>query len=398
VHGSVATLNQDGNTTSAASAVYAYTPYGTEDDQADQPSALSKGDVLQQATPVNGTTRNDNPLNPFRYAAKRYDTGSQTLDTGTRRFDPGSGRFLQQDFYRGALDDLGLSTDPLNHNRYALAAANPIGYTESDGHTAIPDGGGGSSSPSPADFRMAEEAQQASTPPGGSYGGSGFGGARPPTDRGAVLDPRGGPFLTADQARDVILARCGQDRQCIRDETNKADIAAYAQKKRACTTQLCIRAIDQDLKYMLYDWTNDPSVFRDLLTFQENLHDKAMKYGSIVGMGFALGCIVTGGGCMVAGVIGAFLMADDVATCAGADADPAKSHGGCKYVLSDAITLYVGARNRSMVGRSEPLKTEIGGIRYTINPGTLAKVYEQGFVIMSTGAVVIPDDWGIEGS
>ena len=60
VHGSVATLNKDG-TTGAASAVYAYTPYGTEDDQADQPNALSKGDVLQSTTAVNGTTRNDNP-------------------------------------------------------------------------------------------------------------------------------------------------------------------------------------------------------------------------------------------------------------------------------------------------------------------------------------------------
>ena len=163
VHGSVATLNKDANP-GAATAVYAYTPYGTEDDQASQanqtdPSkVLSKGDALQQAIPNNGTTRNDNPLNPYRYAAKRYDTGSQTLDTGTRRFDLGSGRYLQQDFYRGALDDLGLSTDPLNQNRYALAAANPIGYTESDGHLSIPDGGGGSSpSPSPADFRKAEE-------------------------------------------------------------------------------------------------------------------------------------------------------------------------------------------------------------------------------------------------
>jgi RHS repeat-associated protein len=160
VHGSVATLNKDGNTATSASAVYAYTPYGTEDDQASQanqtdPSkVLSKGDVLQSTTAVNGTTRNDNPLNPFRYSAKRYDTGSQTLDTGARRFDLGSGRFLQQDLYRGALDDLGLSVDPLNQNRYALAAANPVGYAESDGHSAafIPDGGGGSSTtPTPTD-------------------------------------------------------------------------------------------------------------------------------------------------------------------------------------------------------------------------------------------------------
>jgi RHS repeat-associated protein len=140
-HGSVATLNKDGNTSGAATAVYSYTPYGQEDDQADQPRSLSKGDVLQSGTAVNGTTRNDNPLNPYRYTAKRYDTGSQTLDTGARRLDPGSGRFLQPDLFRGALDDLGLATDPLTQNRYALAAANPIGYIESDGHRPICDGG-----------------------------------------------------------------------------------------------------------------------------------------------------------------------------------------------------------------------------------------------------------------
>jgi len=157
VHGSVATINKDGNTATSASAVYAYTPYGMEDDQASQanqtdPSkVLSKGDQLW----VNGTTRNDNPLNPFRFSAKRYDTGSQTLDTGARRFDLGSGRFLQQDLYRGALDDLGLSTDPLNQNRYALAAANPIGYAESDGHVAHWDGGGGSSTTSDASINAA---------------------------------------------------------------------------------------------------------------------------------------------------------------------------------------------------------------------------------------------------
>ena len=166
VHGSVGTLNKDGNTSGSASAVYSYTPYGQEDDQADQAKSLSKGDVLQSGTAVNGTTRNDNPLNPFRYSSKRYDTGSQTLDTGARRFDLGSGRFLQPDVFRGALDDLGLGTDPLNQNRYALAAANPVGYAESDGHMLIDGGGGGgaSSAPtasptagSPAAFRLADQ-------------------------------------------------------------------------------------------------------------------------------------------------------------------------------------------------------------------------------------------------
>ncbi len=164
VHGSVGTLNKDGNTGGSASAVYSYTPYGQEDDQADQARSLSKGDVLQSGSPVNGTTRNDNPLNPFRYSSKRYDTGSQTLDTGARRFDLGSGRFLQPDLFRGALDDLGLATDPLNQNRYALAAANPIGYAESDGHMLIADGGGGGSTATTAITSPSPKSPPASTP------------------------------------------------------------------------------------------------------------------------------------------------------------------------------------------------------------------------------------------
>ncbi len=166
VHGSVGSLNKDGNTTGSASAVYSYTPYGQEDDQSDQAKSLSKGDVLQGAAATNGTARNDNPLNPFRFSGKRYDTGSQTLDTGARRLDLGSGRFLQQDLFRGALDDLGLSSDPLNQNRYALAGANPVGFAETDGHMMVADGGGGSStSPTPTTSASSCTSQSSSPAP-----------------------------------------------------------------------------------------------------------------------------------------------------------------------------------------------------------------------------------------
>jgi hypothetical protein len=56
---------------------------------------------------------------------------------GARRFAPDTARFISSDFYASALSDLGLATDPLTANRYALAAGNPIGYVETDGHTNV---------------------------------------------------------------------------------------------------------------------------------------------------------------------------------------------------------------------------------------------------------------------
>jgi RHS repeat-associated protein len=122
-HGSASgLLDPSGNT----KASYGYRPYGQPD------TDLSKGD-----------TDAVRPFNPFRYGAKRYDTGSATYDMGARRFGPDTSRFLNQDLFYGALDNLGLTTDPLTANRYALAAGNPISYKEWDGHMIIGDGGGG---------------------------------------------------------------------------------------------------------------------------------------------------------------------------------------------------------------------------------------------------------------
>ncbi len=116
-------LDPAGNT----KASYGYRPYGETD------TDLSKGD-----------TDNVTPFNPFRYSAKRFDTGSKTYDMGARRFGPDTSRFLNQDLFHGALDNLALSRDPLTANRYALAAGNPISYAEWDGHMVIADGGGSS--------------------------------------------------------------------------------------------------------------------------------------------------------------------------------------------------------------------------------------------------------------
>ncbi|HEU4349309.1 MAG TPA: RHS repeat-associated core domain-containing protein [Actinoplanes sp.] len=126
VHGSVSLLVNEA--TGSASASYGYTPYGDLD------STLSKGD-----------TSKVNPTNPYRFSAKRWDSGSQTVDMGARRFGPDIGRFLQRDVLQGALGDLGLGSDPLTQNRYALAAGNPLSFVETDGHMLIADGGGGGS-------------------------------------------------------------------------------------------------------------------------------------------------------------------------------------------------------------------------------------------------------------
>lgn len=123
VHGSVSLLLGD---TGTASASYGYRPYGAAD------AELTKGDLNA-----------DNPLNAFRYAAKRLDSGSGSIDMGARRFGPDTARFLQRDAFNGATADLGLALDPLTQNRYALASGNPISFVEWDGHVALLDGGGG---------------------------------------------------------------------------------------------------------------------------------------------------------------------------------------------------------------------------------------------------------------
>jgi RHS repeat-associated protein len=123
-HGSTSQLLDPNGATKAS---YGYRAYGDAD------TDLTKGD-----------TDAVNPFNPFRYSAKRMDTGSKTIDMGARRFGPDISRFLNQDVFRGAVANLQLSMDPLTNNRYALAAGNPISYAEWDGHWLIPDGGGGS--------------------------------------------------------------------------------------------------------------------------------------------------------------------------------------------------------------------------------------------------------------
>lgn len=125
VHGDISLLL---SSTGTATAAYGYTAYGAEEDGLTTNAESTLGSSFQQTE----------PLNAFRFNDKRYDTGSLSIDMGARRYGPDVGRFLQSDYYRGALDDLDLSTDPLTNNRYGFAGGNPVSFVEIDGHAPVP--------------------------------------------------------------------------------------------------------------------------------------------------------------------------------------------------------------------------------------------------------------------
>lgn len=129
-HGNIALLLKQAG---GAQASYGYEAYGSAN------SPLTAGD-----------TNTTDPLNPYRYSGKRYDTGSKTIDMGARRFSPATGRFLQQDLYTSATENLALAFDPLTASRYSLAGGNPINYVETDGHRFANDDGTASDPSGPA--------------------------------------------------------------------------------------------------------------------------------------------------------------------------------------------------------------------------------------------------------
>ncbi len=113
------TKNSDGTTR----ATYGYTAYGSAVDGlftgVDKPGAGGE---------------DQEPYNPFRFNAHRWDASSGTYDMGFRNYDPGLNRFLTRDMYGGALGDMGLATDPFTGNRYSFAGGNPISFVEINGH------------------------------------------------------------------------------------------------------------------------------------------------------------------------------------------------------------------------------------------------------------------------
>jgi RHS repeat-associated protein len=125
--GNVALLLQD---TGAAKAAYGYEPYSLLDE------GLARGDRPIAA---------QNPLNPFRYTGDRLDSGSggMHVGNGTRRFGPDFKRFWQRDTASPAGNDLALGLHPLWSNRHALAAGNPLNYTDAGGRAVLREGSGG---------------------------------------------------------------------------------------------------------------------------------------------------------------------------------------------------------------------------------------------------------------
>ena len=120
-------------------ASYGYDAYGNADSEDGRAGSLTTGDINDQA-----------PLNPYRFSGRRMDSGTAkqgenatSMDMGARRYGLDTGRFLQEDMFGSSLGDLGLSTDPLSQNRYALAGGNPVSNVEIDGHMVAADGGGG---------------------------------------------------------------------------------------------------------------------------------------------------------------------------------------------------------------------------------------------------------------
>lgn len=90
---------------------------------------------------TNGRYRRADPLNRYRYSGKRQ-SGS-TLDMGARRFLPDVGRFQQLDLFHGAWQNRSLGADPINQNRYSLAAgksrsSSPTGISCTPVATAVP--------------------------------------------------------------------------------------------------------------------------------------------------------------------------------------------------------------------------------------------------------------------
>jgi RHS repeat-associated protein len=113
--------------TGTAQAAYGYRPYGDEEQGT---NAISQGDTTTQDA-AGG-------LNLYRYSARRLESANKDIDMGARFFSPDYGSFIQQDYFRNALADLDLASDPLTGTRYGLSGGNPLNYVDADGHKPKP--------------------------------------------------------------------------------------------------------------------------------------------------------------------------------------------------------------------------------------------------------------------
>jgi RHS repeat-associated protein len=183
VHGDVSLLlrsNTDGST--SIKATYGYLPYGQPD------NSLNTGE------PNPG-----DPLNRYRFNDRPLDTASGSEAMGARRFGTGIGRFLQQDYFVGSSDDLGLTVDTPSQNRYAYGASDPVNLFETDGHMVC-GSACGPSGRAPRGWHAPHQTWNKIQPPETPLG---LGTAPPPQPRWAP--GHGVPQLSPDQEREYDL-------------------------------------------------------------------------------------------------------------------------------------------------------------------------------------------------
>jgi RHS repeat-associated protein len=119
-------------------ATYGYTAYG--DPIASMFTGADQNDAT--ASPTSTST----PYNSYRFNAMRWDSSSGSYDMGFRNYDPSLNQFASRDMYDGALDNMGLTTDPFTGSQYAFGAGNPVTNIENNGHSMLTPGGGGAPS------------------------------------------------------------------------------------------------------------------------------------------------------------------------------------------------------------------------------------------------------------
>ena len=89
------------------------------------------GGEVSRAQPI-WDLRQGTSANPYQYTGQPWDAASNLYTLRARMYDPATGRFLSADPW--ALD----VTNPVERNRYAYVANNPINASDPSGYVATP--------------------------------------------------------------------------------------------------------------------------------------------------------------------------------------------------------------------------------------------------------------------
>ena len=84
----------------------------------------------------NNTSYTEKVENRFRYAGEQYDAVTGQYYLRARYYDPAMGRFINEDTYRGQIEN------PSSQNLYTYCVNNPVIYIDPSGHRVEGDGGG----------------------------------------------------------------------------------------------------------------------------------------------------------------------------------------------------------------------------------------------------------------